>query len=93
MFREETAQHFEGRYIVVDNTDDVGGQLRVDSEMDGAIAICGVRNKDEDGVMAELHANARRIASCLNVCDGIATDLLEHPNAAKVIQAALRNLA
>lgn len=70
-------EHFGGPYRVQDNTDTVGGQLRVDSLVDGAMAICGVVGRSGSTLMAELHANAHRIAACLNACDGISTKTLE----------------
>lgn len=83
-----TEKHSPGPWHVQDNTEEPGGQLLVDSPYDGAVAICGVADK-EPGVARVLHDNARRIVACVNACAGIPTEALEQG----VVREALEALA
>lgn len=57
------AKHTSGPWFVNDNTENQYGQLTVDSQNDGAIAICFTMGRDEVGAPLECIANAKLIAA------------------------------
>jgi hypothetical protein len=69
-------QHTPGPWRVQDNTDYLGGQLRVDQEQFGAVAICGHRGANYIPTPT-LHANARLIAAAPDLFD-IVRDMVEY---------------
>jgi len=56
-------KHTPGHWTVCDNTSQMFGQLTVDSERDGAVAVCFTASSDEHNAPLECFANARLIAA------------------------------
>lgn len=56
-------KHTQGPWAINDNTADQYGQLTVESQTDGAVAICYTMERYDVSVPAECVANARLIAA------------------------------
>ena len=62
-----TCKHTSGPWFINDNTADQYGQLTVESQTDGAVAICYTMDRHDTSVPAECVANARLIAAAPNL--------------------------